>query len=211
MRPGILACFSTTLERALRRASEWHEGQTRKGAHTPYIAHPFGVAMILERLGFGEDVVVAGLLHDVVEDTDATIEEIRDEFGPNVASLVASCSEVKCDEQGRKRAWVDRKRDYLEAVAASSVEARAVALADKLHNLTSLKFDLDSGRPMWEMFNAGRGEVLGYYRMCADRFGGGDPRLEPLSSACRAAIDLIEAMSEDVEKMPPRGSTPVEL
>ena len=68
------AAWSPALERALRWASQGHEGQIRKGSPVPYIEHPMAVAMILDRAGFDEDVVIAGLLHDLVEDTDATIE-----------------------------------------------------------------------------------------------------------------------------------------
>ena len=146
--------FSMNLERAMRFASSWHRDQVRKGSKVPYIAHPFGVAMILDRLGFSEDVVIAGLLHDVVEDTDVTVEEVGEEFGLAVAEMVAACTEVKTDATGSKRPWIDRKRDHIEVLAAASVEARAVALADKRHNLASIRFDVETGHPVWFLFHA---------------------------------------------------------
>ncbi len=145
--------MSPALERALRRSAEWHRGQARKGADgAPYVEHVVGVALILDRLGFDEPVVIAGLLHDAVEDTAATLDEIAAEFGSVVAEIVAACSEQKEDDQGRKRPWIDRKTDHLAVLEAAPVTARAVALADKLHNLTSILVDLQDGRDVWSVF-----------------------------------------------------------
>ena len=132
--------FSLNLERALRWAATCHHGQARKGSGVPYVQHVAAVAMILDRLGYGEDVVVAGLLHDVVEDCDVTLDDVRDRFGMEVAALVAHGSEVKLDATGTKRPWIDRKRDHLAALADAPPDARALVLADKLHNLASIAF-----------------------------------------------------------------------
>jgi guanosine-3',5'-bis(diphosphate) 3'-pyrophosphohydrolase len=185
--------ISLDLERALRWAAVCHRGQTRKGSATPYVEHVVGVAMILDRLGFPEDVVIAGLLHDAVEDTDATIEQVEERFGPRVAETVGHCSEVKADAQGNKRPWIDRKRDHLEALAHAPAEARAVVLADKLHNLISIQLDLEEGRPVWSVFNAGRDQALWYYRSTIEQCGHGDPRLEALAESCRAVLAVLES------------------
>lgn len=184
--------LSDRLERALRRAAEWHRPQTRKGSTTPYIEHPFAVAWILDRAGFAEDVLIAGLLHDAVEDTDATLQEIGEEFGAEVAAIVAECSERKTDETGRKRPWIDRKREHLEEVERASREARAVVLADKLHNLTSIRVDLAAGGDVWSKFNAGRDEVLWYHRAMIAACDDGDPRLRTLAEAARKALADLE-------------------
>ena len=186
------ALMSLTLERALRWAAVRHAGQVRKGGNVPYVEHLMGVALILDRLGFEEDLVIAGLLHDVVEDTATTLAEVEAEFGPIVADLVGHGSELKTDEQGQKRPWSDRKRDHLEALTGAPVEARALVLADKLHNLTSIALDLREGRPVWSLFNAERSDVLGYYRTSIERLGTGDPRLETLATRCRALLDEVE-------------------
>ena len=107
------------LELALRWSAVCHQGQTRKGSGTPYFEHAAAVAMILDRAGFDEDVVIAGLLHDVVEDTEATVEEVATRFGPVVGEIVRQCSEVKLDAEGRKRPWIDRKRDHLAALVGA--------------------------------------------------------------------------------------------
>lgn len=187
------ALLSFRLERALRRAADWHRGQVRKGSGIPYIQHPLAVAVILDRLDFDEDVIIAGLLHDAVEDTAATLEEIRAGFGDRVAEIVRHDSEIKHDASGRKRPWIDRKRDHLEALADAPIEAWAVALADKLHNLISIKLDLAEDRSVWSVFHAGRDQVLWYYRTMIDRCGAGDPRLERLAESCREILAMIEA------------------
>lgn len=180
--------FSPRVEEALRFAAAAHQGQLRRGSATPYVQHVVAVAWILDRAGFGEDVVIAGLLHDVVEDSCVELETVADRFGPVVADLVDHCSEVKNDAAGRKRPWIDRKRDHLAALAEAPVEARAVILADKLHNLTSIEYDLSLGRDVWSTFHADRGNVLWYYWTTLECCGRGDPRLEPLAAGCREIL-----------------------
>jgi guanosine-3',5'-bis(diphosphate) 3'-pyrophosphohydrolase len=186
--------ISMNLERAIRLAAQWHDGGHRKGSKLPYIVHPFGVAMILDRLGFDETVVVAGLLHDVVEDTDATLADLEREFGARVAEIVGWCSERKTDDAGLHRPWSDRKRDHLAALSAAPFEARAVVLADKLHNLTSIRFDLDEGRPVWTLFNASRRDVLDQYQVSIEQLGRSDSRLAALLSACREALAAVASV-----------------
>jgi hypothetical protein len=194
--------FSTRLERALRYAALCHDGQKRRGEPVPYVEHVAGVAMVLDRLGFGEDVVIAGLLHDVVEDSEATLDEVRARFGPVVAGLVGYSSEVKTDALGVKRPWADRKRDHLAALAVAPPEARAVALADKLHNLVSIAYDLAAGLEVWPQFHAARPDVLNYYRTAVETLGRGEPRLERLAEECRRALEDVEALGGAAENLP---------
>jgi len=182
------------LESALRRAAFNHRAQKRRGSDVPYVEHVVGVAMILDRLGFPEDVVIAGLLHDLVEDTGATVAQVRSEFGEEVAEVVHFCSEVKLDEQGLKRPWIDRKRDHLREVEHATNAARAVVLADKLHNLVSIQLDLEAGRPVWASFHAGREEVLWYYRSMIEICERNDARLERLGRECRTVLSVVESL-----------------
>lgn len=151
--------------------------------------------MILDRAGFEEDIVIAGLLHDIVEDTDATFDEVAARFGPVVCEIVRACSEVKLDAQGRKRPWIDRKRDHLAALGSADAAARAVILADKLHNLTSIEVDLEEGHPVWERFNADRRQVLWYYGATIDACASDDPRVQSLAAACREVLTRVGARS----------------
>jgi (p)ppGpp synthase/HD superfamily hydrolase len=185
--------FSFDLERALRWAAVCHEGQRRKGSDTPYIEHVVAVALLLDRLGFAEEVVIAGLLHDVVEDTSATLEDVKSQFGAEVAAVVGHCSEVKTDAAGQKRPWAVRKREHLEALLHAPAAARAVVLADKLHNLISIELDLRAGRDVWSAFNAGRTAVLEYYRKSLEQLPTEDPRLVNLADRGRRVLAAIEA------------------
>jgi guanosine-3',5'-bis(diphosphate) 3'-pyrophosphohydrolase len=135
--------------------------------------------------------VIAGLLHDVVEDTPATLEDVEARFGRAVADLVGHCSEVKTDEWGRRRPWIDRKRDHLAALADAPAEARAVILADKLHNLISIEVDLREGRPVWTEFHAERDQVIWYYHATIDLCDSGDPRLVHLAGRCREVLSVV--------------------
>jgi guanosine-3',5'-bis(diphosphate) 3'-pyrophosphohydrolase len=183
------------LERTLRWSALCHLGQTRKGSDIPYFEHAAAVALILDRAGFDEDVVIAGLLHDVVEDTAATLEDVGERFGPDVSEIVRHCSEIKLDAEGRKRPWIDRKRDHLAALAGASTAVWAVILADKHHNLTCIDLDLEEGHPVWSQFNAERSQVLWYYRATIDAAPRDDPRLISLAAACRTVLARIESRS----------------
>ncbi len=187
-----IALMSSRLEEALRFAAECHHGQTRRAGKTPYFAHVVAVTIILDRARFDEDVVIAGLLHDVVEDTPVTLAEVADRFGNNVAEIVRHCSEIKTDELGAKRPWIDRKRDHIAALAEAPAAARAVVLADKLHNAISIEVDLLEGRPIWSQFHADRDQVLWYYHAMIERCGRDDDRLVELAEACREVLSRIE-------------------
>lgn len=156
------------------------------------MTHPYAVALILDRLGVAEDVLIAALLHDVIEDTGATAEDIQTPFGTRVAELVSHCSEVKLDAEGRKRSWEDRKRDHLAALDSAPVEAKMIVLADKLHGLVSIRDDLAEGRDVWPLFNAPRARVIEHYRETLSRLGHGDPTLETLAALARTVLAEIE-------------------
>jgi guanosine-3',5'-bis(diphosphate) 3'-pyrophosphohydrolase len=184
--------LSRQVEQALRFAALSHQGQTRRGGNTPYFAHVVAVAIILDRAQFEEDVVIAGLLHDVVEDTPVTLAEVAVRFGESVAEIVRHCSEIKTDDLGVTRPWIDRKRDHIVALAEAPLTARAVVLADKLHNLVSIELDLHRGRPVWSLFHAERDQVLWYYRTMIERCGADDSRLVQLAEACREVLRRVE-------------------
>ncbi len=189
--------LTSRLERALRWATECHQGQTRRNSRTPYFEHVVAVALILDRAGFDEDTVIAGLLHDVVEDTGATFADVAERFGPAVAETVRHCSEMKVDAFGHKRPWIDRKRDHLAAMSVAPANARAVMLADKLHNLISIELDLLEGRPVWSEFHADREQVLWYYRSAIKACGREDHRLERLAVCCEDVLARVESLGQE--------------
>lgn len=151
--------YSEGVERALRVAIEAHDGQFRKGDDDcPYSVHPAHVALLLARLGLGEEIVQAGLLHDVVEDcADWDRERLDLEFGPRVAGIVAELTEDK------SKTWAERKQAGVDAVARMSVEAVTVKAADKLHNLQSLRVALERSEDrsvVWNRFSGKREGTL---------------------------------------------------
>ncbi len=134
--------LSPRLEAALALAATAHRAQLRKGTDVPYIVHPVAVALILLGHGFDEDLLVAALLHDTVEDTDVELETIRARFGDGVGDLVDAVTEKKL-EDGVKRPWKVRKAEALEHMA-NVADARVAVLkaADLLHNMQSTLADV---------------------------------------------------------------------
>lgn len=134
----------------------------KKGTDTPYIVHPMEVMQILTAAGCGEDVIVAGILHDTVEDTDATLEEISALFGENVARLVAHESEDK------SKTWRERKSATIEHLKNCSDEEAICTLADKLSNARSILADYGLvGEKLWARFNKDKFSCCGIIRRCA--------------------------------------------
>jgi (p)ppGpp synthase/HD superfamily hydrolase len=187
--------FSPLLERALRLAARCHRNQMRKGSDLPYVVHPCAVMLILQRTGITDDeVLAAALLHDVVEDTDCTIEEIAAEFPPHVVAWVKQTSEQKEDAAGTHRPWIDRKREHLAHAAHADWQARAIILADKLHNLTSILYDLEQGEEIWERFNAAPPAIL-WYNASMIEAASADDR-DDLKTIAAAGRDVISQLVE---------------
>ncbi len=159
-----MQAFSSRYDAALALAARAHRDQLRKGTDLPYIAHSVHVSIILIRHGFGEDLAIAGLLHDVVEDTDTPLAVIADGFGADVARLVEAVSETKSAD-GAELPWEQRKADKLAHLQAGGPDVAALKAADAIHNLRSIIADLQSvGPAVWERFKRGPGPTLGYYR-----------------------------------------------
>ena len=147
------------IEEAIEVAAEAHHGQYRKGTRTPYITHPYAVGLILMEAGCSEAVVVAGILHDTVEDTDLTLEFIRHRFGNYIADIVEGCSENKALR------WRARKTERIEALRIASPEVCIVTCADKLHNLRTIISEYDViGDAVWDRFHGGVEDQAWYYR-----------------------------------------------
>jgi (p)ppGpp synthase/HD superfamily hydrolase len=150
------------IHEAITFAARKHAGQMRKGTDIPYIAHPMEVMQILTENGCPEAVIIAGILHDTLEDTNATPDEIKSLFGANVLQLVSAESEDK------SKSWKERKQTAIDHLAADSFEARMVCCADKLSNLRSMASDkAAAGGKLWERFNAGKEDIQWYYESVA--------------------------------------------
>lgn len=177
--------FNTSLDRAIRFAAEAHCGQMRKTDPTvPYIYHPFLVGLVLRRAGFSKDIVIAGFLHDVLEDTETTAREVERRFGKRVRGLVEAVSEDKSLE------WEERKSRYHQRVMRGGVGVRAVAAADKLHNVLAILDSLEQGRNVWKFFKRDKQTTLEHYRRFAEDLC---QRWDhPLSQELRSAVKKLE-------------------
>jgi hypothetical protein len=154
---------------AVAYASEQHAGQRRKGTAIPYVAHLLGAAsLLLEQPDVTEEQAIAALLHDVVEDTAVTVEEVRARFGAEVARMVEDCTDA--DEQP-KPPWRLRKAAYLAHLQHVDVTSLQVSLADKLHNATAIRNDLAIHGPLlWQRFTAPPPAQHWYYTALAEVF-----------------------------------------
>jgi (p)ppGpp synthase/HD superfamily hydrolase len=160
--------FSPLYEKALRFALDRHADQKRKGGAIPYVTHVIHVAHILACHGYGEEVVAAGLLHDILEDTPVNREEMESAFGPDVTAIVLDVTEPP-----KTLPWRERKGRHVEGLRDARPASRAVKAADILHNLTSMRDDLEGGEPLWSRFHAGRDDQLWYYRGALEALGNG--------------------------------------
>jgi (p)ppGpp synthase/HD superfamily hydrolase len=152
--------------KAVEFATKAHAGQYRKGTMIPYIVHPLGVSKILIEYGYPEHVVIAGILHDTIEDTPVTFEEINVKFGWNVADLVVAVSEP--DKSG---AWENRKNHTLGMLKILPEEAVTLALADKFDNIRAIREDLKrEGENVWSRFKRPRDRQKWYYESLTEIF-----------------------------------------
>jgi len=156
--------------RAFLFAADKHSGQTRKASKIPYIAHLMGVASLVLEFGGDEDMAIAALLHDVVEDCGGVpmLNEVRRKFGPRVAKIVEGCTDSFTDP---KPPWRERKETYIRHLKKTDAETRLVSAADKLNNVRSILADYrEVGESIWARFNGGREGTLWYYRSLLEEF-----------------------------------------
>jgi (p)ppGpp synthase/HD superfamily hydrolase len=156
--------------RAFLFATEKHKGQARKASTIPYIAHLMGVASLVLEAGGDEDLAIAALLHDIVEDCGgaAMMKEVRRRFGPRVAKVVDGCTDA---DTHPKPPWRERKVNYIRHLKNADADTRLVSAADKLNNVRSILSDYRAiGESIWSRFNGGREGTLWYYRTLRDEF-----------------------------------------
>lgn len=150
------------LQYAIQVALEAHKGQKRKGTSIPYIVHPVEVGIILGQNGAEEEVIIAGILHDTVEDTDLTLEDIERMFGTKIRDYVEGVSEPQKGTPGVT--WRDRKEHTIEYIKGAKLEVKLISCADKLSNIRSIYNDyINIGDGLWDRFNAGYDEQKWYY------------------------------------------------
>ena len=175
---SVATVLTDRFDRALLYATHVHGGQVRKGTTIPYVAHLLAVAATVLEYGGSEDMAIAGLLHDAVEDQggEPRLADIRNRFGDRVADIVRSCSDsvVNTAAGQKKEAWRVRKLDYIEHLKTVDRETLLIALSDKVHNARSILRDLrkpEVGTAVFSRFgNRPREDTLWYYRELANAF-----------------------------------------
>ena len=170
LRPEGLQKLGPRFLRAFLFAAEKHGGQARKASTIPYIAHLMGVASLVLEAGGDEDLAIAALLHDVVEDCGGApmLKEVRRRFGARVAKVVDGCTD---SDTYPKPPWRERKEDYIRHLKKADADTRLVSAADKLTNIRSILADYrEIGESIWSRFNGGREGTLWYYRTLRDEF-----------------------------------------
>ena len=193
------------LQRAFRYAAEKHAGQTRKQTAVPYLSHLMAVASLVLEAGGDEDMAIAALLHDVVEDCGGRprLREVRKQFGPRVAKIVEGCTDSFGDP---KPEWMERKKNYLGEVKHADIETRLVSAADKLHNVRTILADYRrDGESVWKRFSGKREGTLWYYRALSDEYRRRNPnRITRELEIAVAELEQAVGGNYDPQKKKPR-------
>jgi (p)ppGpp synthase/HD superfamily hydrolase len=199
--------FPSGFLEALSFAMERHGRQLRKGSGVPYITHP---VLVAETLAYhypqSPDLIIAGLLHDVVEDTDASLELVEEEFGSKVARLVEAVTKPELelapsdtDQEAKVERWRAQRNAMLEALDGEDEDVLRLKAADSLLNLRAIRRDVETpsvGPLVWRRFKVGREESLDYYRRVLERVRrlGGEPIVQEL----QRELEAVQVAGVDV-------------
>ncbi len=142
------------LDRAIIFAVEAHHDTERRGKGFPYIVHPMEAVEIVATITPDQELLAAAALHDTIEDTDVTYEQLREAFGERVADLVRAESDQYTKGVSEADSWRDRKQAAIDRLAAASRDAKIVAMGDKLSNMRAIWRDYQTqGDALWNLFN----------------------------------------------------------
>ena len=177
---------NSVIFQAIELATKAHSGQFRKCTNIPYIAHPLGACKILTDYKYPEEIIIAGILHDVLEDgfehvdppiknrREYATQKIRKEFGGEILSLVEGASEPEKAEtwdERDKSSWRQRKQHTIDHLKEASHNILIVSCADKLDNIRAIKSDLKRiGDDLWKRFNANEEDIKWYYKSLSKVF-----------------------------------------
>lgn len=142
------------LDRAVIFAVKAHSGTERRGKGFPYIVHLMEAVEIVATITPDQELLAAAMLHDTVEDTDVTVADLRREFGDRIAMIVEAESDVHREGESDEESWHRRKQEAIDRLAAAPIEAKIVAIGDKLSNMRAIARDYDlKGDALWKLFH----------------------------------------------------------
>lgn len=192
MRPSYHYYPNNDITKAIIFATEAHHLQFRKGSDIPYIFHPISVGRILIENGCIETVVIAGILHDVLEDTKTEPIDIKSKFGEKVLKYVLSVT-----EPNKVDPWELRKQKYIEGTKTASLRILQIKCADKFDNLSQIKRDIKKyGEEVWERFNGSKDQINWYYKSLCDIFLERFKRTEDIELAQALKLKINEVFHE---------------
>lgn len=200
--------LSTRFDHALLFASQIHREQDRKKSGIPYISHLLGVTSIVLDYGGDEEMGIAALLHDAVEDHGGRpmLKVIEQLFGARVAKMVDGCTDSYAEDPKKKESWERRKFRYLRRIRHEDAETRFVSAADKLYNVRAVLRDLRyDGEIIFTRFSAPKVKTLWYYRSLVREYraGGITHRLKPLIDDLDRVVTEVEHLSGVLATSPP--------
>jgi len=142
------------LDRAIIFAVKAHHNTERRGKGFPYIVHPMEAVEIVATITSDQELLAAAVLHDTIEDTNVTVEELRAEFGDRIANLVHAESDQFTEGVSEEDSWHDRKQAAIDRLASAPHDAKIVALGDKLSNMRAIARDYAiKGDALWQIFH----------------------------------------------------------
>ena len=191
--------YTQKIQKAIDLAIQTHEvdqKQKRKGKDIAYIAHPLTVGLILARANASEDVVVAGILHDAIEDSidedEISKQKIEEQFGAEVKDLVMSVS-----EKDKDLSWEERKKQFLEELKSFSKDSLILKSADIINNLNEIANDYEKeGEKVFERFNAPKDRVLGHKLEAIEIILEQYPD-NPLAEDLKRTVERIEGIKDN--------------
>ena len=181
---------SPRLIQAINTAAWAHRDHVRKGTDIPYVSHVVGVMHLVSQVTDDEDVLVAALFHDILEDVpeEYSPQRMAEEFGDRVVELVRGVT-----KDSSLSSWQDRSDAYLAHLREADDGSVLISAADKLHNLLSIHADLDQlGDELWGRFNSGKERQLWWYRSVADLVQERLPG-NPLGEELARQVERLEA------------------
>ena len=180
---------TSLFDRAVLFAVRAHSGTERRGKGFPYIIHLMEAVEIVATITPDQDLLSAAILHDTVEDTDVTLEDLRREFGQRIAAIVEAESDVRQEGESDEESWHRRKQEAIDRLSSAPLEAKIVAMGDKLSNMRAIARDYAlQGDSLWELFHVKeKSEHEWHYRGLAAALDD----LEP-TPAYQEFIQLIE-------------------